>query len=63
VSSPEGAALRIRHLFHHRELISEMGAVAREFVRGNFLLTRHLRECLTLFLAIRSGGKSRVLHV
>lgn len=63
VSSPEGAALRIRYLLHHRELISEMGAVAREFVRGNFLQTRQLRECLTLYLAIRSGGKSRTLHV
>ena len=63
VNSPEGAALRIRYLLHHRELISEMGAVGREFVRGNFLLTRHLRECLTLFFAIRSGKNERTLQV
>jgi len=63
VSSPEGAALRIRYLLHHRERIGEMGVVAREFVRGNFLLTRHLRECLTLFLAIRSGQNERILQV
>ncbi len=63
VSSPEGAALRIRYLLHHRELISEMGAVGREFVRGNFLLTRHLRECLTLFFAIRSGKNERTFQV
>jgi trehalose synthase len=63
VSTPEGAAHRIRYLLYHRERISEMGAVAREFVRDNFLLTRQLRECLTLFFAIRSGEKSRTLQV
>jgi trehalose synthase len=28
----------------------EMGNTAREYVRANFLLTRHIREYLTLFL-------------
>jgi trehalose synthase len=63
VSSPEGGALRIRYLLHNRELMSEMGVVAKEFVRGNFLLTRQLRECLTLYFAIRSGEKNRTLQV
>src|SRR3990172_9228648 len=44
VSTPEGAALRIRYLFHHREKLEEMGRKAREFVRENFLITRHVRE-------------------
>jgi trehalose synthase len=55
VNTPEGTAHRIRFLLHHRELASEMGRIAREFVRENFLLTRHLREYLTLILAMRSG--------
>jgi trehalose synthase len=63
VNTPEGAAHRIRFLLHHRERISEMGEVAKEFVRGNFLLTRHLRECLTLFFATRNMKKERTLHV
>ncbi|MDD5760921.1 MAG: glycosyltransferase [bacterium] len=63
VNTPEGAAHRIRYLLHHRERIREMGEVAREFVRDNFLLTRHLREYLTLFLAIRSGKEERILYV
>ena len=63
VNTPEGAAHRIRYLVHHREQIREMGDVAREFVRDNFLLTRHLREYLTLFLAIRSGKEERILQV
>lgn len=63
VNTPEGAAHRVRYLLHHRERIRGMGDVAREFVRDNFLLTRHLREYLTLFLAIRSGKGERILHV
>ncbi|RJP23480.1 MAG: glycosyltransferase [Deltaproteobacteria bacterium] len=63
VNTPEGAAHRVRYLLHHRERIREMGDVAREFVRDNFLLTRHLREYLTLFLAIRSGKEGRILQV
>jgi trehalose synthase len=63
VNTPEGAAHRIRYLLHHRERIREMGEVAREFVREYFLLTRHLREYLTLILAIRRGGNERILKV
>jgi trehalose synthase len=63
VNTPEGAAHRIRFLLHHRERIREMGEEAREFVREYFLLTRHLREYLTLILAIRRGGNERRLKV
>ena len=63
VNTPEGAAHRIRYFLHHKERIKEMGETGREFVRENFLLTRHLREYLTLMLAIRSGGEQRILHV
>jgi trehalose synthase len=63
VNTPEGAAHRIRYLLHHRERIREMGEEAREFVREYFLLTRHLREYLTLILAIRRGGDERILKV
>jgi len=63
VNTPEGAAHRIRYLLHHRERISEIGKEAREFVRENFLLTRHLREYLTLILAIRGDAIARILEV
>lgn len=55
VTSPEGAALRIRYLLHRRELIREMGVKAREFVSHNFLLTRHLRDYLALIITLTSG--------
>ncbi|MGE5242096.1 MAG: glycosyltransferase [Bacteroidota bacterium] len=61
VNSPEGAALRIRYLLHHREKLLEMGIKAREFVRQHFLTTRHLREYLTLMVALAHGGEDRVV--
>ena len=60
VSTPEGAALRIRYLLHQCEQLAEMGRKAREFVRENFLLTRQLREYLALMLALRNGGADRI---
>ena len=63
VNTPEGAAHRIRFLLHHQEQRKEMGERGREFVRENFLLTRNLRDYLTLILAIRSGREESILHV
>ena len=60
VSTPEGAALRIRYLLNHRDALDAMGHRAREFVRENFLLTRHLREYLTLMLILRGNHADRV---
>lgn len=61
VNSPEGAAHRIRYFLHRRERLREMGEEAREFVRENFLLTRHLREYLMLILAVlRDPGERRI---
>jgi trehalose synthase len=63
VDTPEGAAYRIRYLFHYRDQLKEMGLKGREFVRENFLLTRHLRDHLALIHALRSGGSERIeLH-
>ncbi|WP_018231045.1 glycosyltransferase [Thioalkalivibrio thiocyanodenitrificans] len=55
VSTPEGAALRMRYLLNQPRLIREMGAKARTFVRENFLLTRQLREYLTLGIGVLTG--------
>jgi len=60
VHSPEGAALRIRFLLNHPELIVRMGVKAQEFVREHFLLTRHLREYLTLMVALIHGDGDRI---
>ena len=60
VNTPEGAALRIRYLLHNPEIREEMGQKAKEFVRENFLLTRHLREYLTLIYVLLHGEEERV---
>jgi trehalose synthase len=60
VSTPEGAALRARYLLFHRDLLQEMGRKAKNSVLENFLLTRHLREYLTLMVSLLHGGGDRI---
>jgi trehalose synthase len=55
VSSPEGAALRIRQLLRDPDLRARIGGRAREFVRDQFLLTRLLSEHLTALHGLLSG--------
>jgi trehalose synthase len=63
VDTPEGAALRIRQLLNQPDRIEEMGITARRFVAENFLLTRHLREYLTLMLGVRRGIENNLIAV
>ena len=60
VSSPEGAALRLRYLLHHRDRSAQMGAAGHEHVLQNFLITRQLREYLTLILGLVRGSVDRL---
>ncbi len=60
VSTPEGAALRIRYLLSHPEERMEMGLNAKEFVRRNFLLTRNLREYLSLIMGVMNSNRDRI---
>jgi len=55
VNTPEGAALRLGYLLNRPALCREMGEKARRFVQENFLLTRHLREYLSLMLGLGNG--------
>lgn len=61
VETPEGAALRIRELLHDREKLNKMGKTAKQFVIENFLLTRHLREYLTLLVGLKCELTNYVL--
>jgi trehalose synthase len=60
VSTPEGAALRLRYMLENRDKLREMGEKGRQYVRENFLLTRHLREYLTLMVAVLRGTEGRI---
>ena len=50
VNSVEGAAYRIRYLLSNPALMRKMGEAGREHVRQNFLITRHLRDYLSLLV-------------
>jgi len=52
--SIDGAALAVKQLLQNPEYAKRLGANGREHVRQNFLLTRHLREYLLLFLSLYS---------
>ena len=53
--SIDGAAFALKQLLAEPAYAARLGANGREHVRQNFLLTRHLRDYLLLFL---SGGRS-----
>lgn len=60
VNTPEGAALRIRYLLHQPDKLKAMGQKARSLVLENFLITRHLREYLTLMVALMNDAGDRI---
>jgi trehalose synthase len=60
VNTAEGAALRIRYLLKHRDRLKEIGETARSFVLENYLLTRHIREYLTLMVAVIGNSADRI---
>ncbi|HET9481666.1 MAG TPA: glycosyltransferase [Candidatus Polarisedimenticolia bacterium] len=60
VSTPEGAALRTRYLLRRPGERREMGEKGRRFVKDHFLLTRHLREYLTLMVGIQHASSERI---
>lgn len=55
VDTPEGMAIRVRYLLRRSDRMEAIGKTAVQFVRENFLLTRHLREYLTLILGLKEG--------
>jgi trehalose synthase len=55
VNTPEGAAIKILYLLEHQKILDRMGKTAKQFVKDNYLLTRHLREYLTLMLGLDRG--------
>jgi trehalose synthase len=62
VHSPEGCAFRIRYLLHRPELARRMGQLGREFVRQHFLITRNIRDYLTLMTLLDNPG-SRIIEI
>lgn len=58
VHSVEGTAFRIRQLLNNPEMAQKMGEKGREFVRKNFLITRQMRDYLSIWYSLENKGKS-----
>lgn len=58
VHSVEGAAFRIRQLLNNQEMAKRMGENAREYVRKNFLITRQIRDYLSVWYSMENKGRS-----
>jgi len=50
--SIEGASFAIKQLLNSPEYAKKLGENGREHIRTNFLLTRHLRDYMLLFLSL-----------
>jgi len=44
----------------YKDKREEMGRKAHQFVKDNFLITRHLRDYLSLLLALKLGVHERI---
>jgi trehalose synthase len=58
VHSVEGTAFRIRQILNNPEMAKNLGKDAKEYVRKNFLITRQIREYLSLWYCLENKGKS-----
>ncbi len=62
VYSIEGAAFRIRQLLNDPEMGRSIGTAGREYVRNNFLITRQMRDYLSVWYFL-DQGRQNVLRV
>lgn len=58
VHSIDGAAFRIRQILNNSEMAKRMGEKGREYVRNNFLITRQIRNYLSVWYAMENKGRS-----
>jgi trehalose synthase len=63
VNTPEGAAERTRFLLQNLDIAKEMGEKGHRFVLENFLITRHLRDYLTLIISLMHPSKDRRIEI
>lgn len=63
VDTPEGAAERIRYLLQNPHTKKEMGERGHRFVQDNFLITRNLRDYLTLIISILEPSNKRRIEI
>ena len=57
VHSTDGAAFRIRQLLNNPSMAKRMGEQGREFVRKHFLITRQIRDYLSIWYALENEAE------
>lgn len=58
IYSVDGAAFRIRQFLNNPDMAKRMGQMGKEYVKNNFLITRQIRDYLSIWYAIEYKGKS-----
>lgn len=58
VYSIDGAAFRIRQFLNNPDMAKRMGQRAKEYVKNNFLITRQIRDYLSIWYSKECRGKS-----
>lgn len=61
VDNIDGAAHYIIHALKNPEVARQIGERAREHVRNNFLITRHMREYMSVMLYVTGGATPEAL--
>ncbi|MFH1784480.1 MAG: glycosyltransferase [bacterium] len=59
----EGTAYCIKQLLHSPDYAKTLGKNGKEHIRQNFLLTRHLRDYMLLFLSLDYPRDEDVIHI
>lgn len=58
IHSIEGTAFRIRQILNNPAMAQRMGEKGREYVRKNFLITRQIRDYLSIWYAMENKNSS-----
>ncbi len=58
VHTPEGAAFRIRQFLNNPAMVKKMGERGKEYIRTNFLITRQIRDYLSVWYVSKDKDKS-----
>jgi trehalose synthase len=58
--SIQGTAHWIKQLLNEPEFAKKLGQNGREHIKNNFLITRHIKDYLLLFIALSHRGKEVV---
>jgi trehalose synthase len=60
--SVQGTAHWIKQLINEPEFARKLGQNGKEHIKSNFLITRHIKDYLLLFISLSHGGKD-VVHL